>query len=363
MHTIYSDGTGTFDDLIRAASQEGLDFVFVTDHNLLVRDKEEGYRKRVLTLVGEEVHDEGRNPPGNHLLCLGVHHEVANHAPDPQELIDAVNAQGALAFLAHPIEEFTSLLPDHYDWYDWDVTNYHGVELWNYMSNFRGHATSKWKALALGFFPHWFTIGPLPAMLKKWDELTQQRPVVAIGGTDVHAQTYNLGLIRRRFLPYDHCARALNTHILTTEAFRGPLNPDRIDPQDETIMHDRQLVLDALAAGHCWVGYDLVHPTRGFRFAAWQAPSTQVPTPDDEPQAIMGDSLPRPSDGHVTHFSVQTPASGQIRLLHNGRVVAQADGTSLTHASPEPGVYRVEVWKRRWLKHRGWIFSNPIYVR
>ena len=362
MHTVYSDGTATFDELVRAAAGAGLDYVYVTDHNILVRDDEEGYRRGVLTLVGEEVNDEDREPPGNHLLCLGVEEDVTPFASDPQALIDAVNRQGGLPFLAHPFEEFTQRYPDHYDWYDWDVTGYRGVELWNYMARFRGYTTSTLNTVLMALFPHWFTTGPLPAMLEKWDELTQERPVVAIGGTDVHGKVYQLGPIRRRFLPYSHCARALNTHILTPRPFQGPPREDRIDPEDPVVRHDRELVLEALAAGHCWVGYDLVHSSRGFRFSAWQGPERQLPRPSDPPHAIQGDSLPRPEEGQVTHFLVQAPAQGVIRLLRNGRLVAASHGQTLAHASPEPGVYRVEVWKRRWLKPRGWIFSNPIYV-
>ncbi len=352
MHTTHSDGVATFDELVEAAAGVGLDYVYVTDHNVLVRDQEEGYRNGVLTLVGQEVHDEDRDPPGSHLLCLGVQEDLTHLAKDPQALIDGVRAQGGLPFLAHPIEEYTDLIPDHYDWLDWDVTGYVGVELWNYMSRFRGYATSKWRALLLGFFPHYFTTGPLTAMLAKWDALTLERPVVALGGTDVHGKVYRLGIIRRRFLPYDHCARALNTHILTREPFQGPGGAPRLPWSDPRVAHDRALVLEALASGHCWIGYDLVAPTRGFRFWAEQ---------EGGKQAIMGDTL-QATDGAVT-FHVTVPDTGEIRLIRNGRVVSVSQGRELRRLELEPGVYRVEVWKERWGAPRGWIFSNPIYVR
>src|SRR5262245_436261 len=102
MHTRYSDGTGTFDDVVAAAQMARLDFVYVTDHNVLVRNQEEGYRRGVLTMVGQEVHDEDLIPGRNHLLCLGVTEDVTPHARQPQGLIDTVRAQNALTFLAHP---------------------------------------------------------------------------------------------------------------------------------------------------------------------------------------------------------------------------------------------------------------------
>lgn len=352
MHTTHSDGAGTFDDLIGGAARAGIDFVFVTDHNVLVRESEEGYRRGVLTLVGQEVHDEQRDVPGNHLLCLGVEEDVSHLAQDPQALIDAVRQQDALAFLAHPIEEFTDLLPSHYPWHSWEVKGFHGVELWNYLSSFRGFATNVPQALALGFFPHRFTTGPLPAMLKKWDELTQQRPVVALGGTDVHAGTYNYGPIHRCFLPYDYCARALNTHILTETAFRGPPDSGRTDFLHPHVQHDRQLLLNALGQGHCWIGYDLAGPTNGFRFWAEIA---------DGSTALMGDSVEL-APGQSLRLHIESPARAKVRLLRNGRPIAQGHTDRLSYDVRDVGVYRVEVWKERWGRPRGWIFSNPVYV-
>jgi hypothetical protein len=77
----------------------------------------------------------------------------------------------------------------------------------------------------------------------------------------------------------------------------------------------------------------------------------------------MGDTLEAPPGGKAIYFRVDAPAEAEIRLLRNGRVVAQRRAAVLEYTSAESGVYRVEVWRRRWGRPRGWIFSNPIYVR
>ena len=361
MHTTHSDGVGTFAQVVDAAHQAQVDFIFVTDHNVLVREQEEGYRRGVLTLVGEEAHDDDRVPQRNHLLCLGITQDVASYARDPQVLINSVREQGALTFLAHPFEEVTIKATLHWGWENWEANDYTGVELWNYMSAFRGFTTSTLRSLLMGYFPHYFLRGPLPVMLRKWDELTQTRAVVAIGGSDVHAHTYQIGPFRRIFLPYAHCCRALNTHILTPTPFLGSPSQD-VDLHHEAVQHDRALLLTALQQGHCWTGYDLVAPSRGFRFAAWQAAQADSPFASP-PHAHMGDTLAAATRDNVTHFRVITPQAGEIRLLRNGQVVRQQRGQELIYSSDQPGVYRVEVWKRRWGAPRGWIFSNPIYVR
>lgn len=346
MHTTYSDGAGSFDELIRAAAKVGLDFVYVTDHNVLVRDKEEGLRHGVLTLVGQEVDDLNRVPRRNHLLCLGIETDVNAYAADPQALIDAVMAQPqGLTFLAHPIDEISPLFQDRYDWVSWEVTGYTGIELWNYMAHFKSHTTSRPQAVLTGYFPHLFTLGPLPATLALWDNLCRTRPVVALGGTDVHAKRIRVGIFSRIFLPYAHCARALNTHLLL---------PHPLQKEETSVGQDRAALLAALGAGHCWLGYDLAGDSTGFRFAAY-------PSGQDEPVAIMGDTLP-PANTPL-HLRAETPAPAQIRLLRDGQLIAQTHGTRLDHESSQGGVYRIEVWKKRWGKLRGWIFSNPIYVR
>ncbi len=370
MHTTHSDGFGDFEDLVDGAAKGGLDFVYVTDHNVLVREQEEGYRNGVLTLVGQEVHDTQREPSGNHLLCLGVESDVSSHASDPQQLIAAVNQQNGLTFLAHPIEETTELFSTCYPWQSWEVSDYHGVELWNYLSGFRGFTTSYLKAALVGFFPRFFPVGPLPAMLAKWDELTQNRPVVAIGGTDVHAIKYSLGPISRRFLTYEDSAKALNTHVLTNTPLLGAPENGTHDYRDPNTRRDRDIVLDALRRGHCWLGYDLVGSTQRFRFwAEYEGNgSGQV---DDSPgapsadgtggTAVMGDSI-NLAEGSTLNLRVQSPEVADIRILRNGRVITQGHAKTIAYQVRDEGVYRVEVWKQRWGKPRGWIFSNPIYV-
>lgn len=369
MHTTHSDGFGSFDDLVDGALSGGLDFVFVTDHNVLVREEEEGYRQGILTLVGQEVHDPDRQPSGNHLLCLGVETDVSDRASDPQELIGAVNDQNALAFLAHPIENTTDLFPNSYPWHNWEVTGYQGVELWNYLSGFRGFTTSYIKTVLVAFFPHLFTVGPLPAMLQKWDELTQKRPVVALGGTDVHSVKYRLGPVSRRFMTYEECAKGVNTHVLTESPLLGPASEGPAGWTDPNTLRDRSVVLDALRQGHCWIGYDLAGPTRGFRFWAETEEVEPLNAADQEGSenqtseiAVMGDTVSL-SDSQTLNLYISSPETAEIRLLRNGRIVAQGHASSMNYQVRDAGVYRVEIWKHRWGKLRGWIFSNPIYVQ
>lgn len=339
IHTPYSDGEALHAEVARAASEAKIDFVIVTDHNVWV-DGVEGYYGNVLLLVGEELHDVRRQPQANHLLAYHAEDELAPYASDPQGLIDAVNQHGGFSYLAHPYEYSSPAAPElePIPWVAWDVTGYTGIEIWNYMSEFKGLLRNKLAALYYAHFPSRGIRGPYKETLRRWDELLSQgMQIAAIGGADVHGKEYSLGPFHRVLFPYAYLFRCVNTHILTQRPLNGQLE------------HDKELVYDALRAGRTWVGYDLPASTRGFRFQARSGFN----------EAIMGEELVRTG---ATKVIVQTPASADIRLMCNGQVAARAEGKYLEHITALPGVYRVEAYRRYRLGRRGWIFSSPIYV-
>ncbi len=338
MHSRASDGAGEVADLVAAARRAGLHFIILTDHNYLIDQGEEGWRDGVLTLIDIEVNDRHQQPEQNHCLTLGVHDDVTPYAADPQALIDVVRQRGGLTFLAHPIDKASPFLPDTYPWTIWDIEGFTGIELWNYMSEFRPYATNKFKGLLISLWPQFFTTGPFPEMLAKWDELLLQQPTVAIGGSDAHARIYQLGPIRRRVFPYEVCFTAVNTHILSTEPMHGEYE------------HDRRLVYDALREGRCWVGYDRLHATDDFRFVARCAGDV----------ATMGQTLQMQS---TVTFEASLPAPARLRLIRVGEgVVAETRNARLSYVTDKPGIYRLEAWKWGWGKMRGWIFANPIFL-
>ena len=82
MHTHYSDGLVRIKDIATAAMKVGIDAVIVTDHNVWV-DGPAGYLKvedALLLMVGEEIHDQSRQPQKNHLLVFGANRELATYA-------------------------------------------------------------------------------------------------------------------------------------------------------------------------------------------------------------------------------------------------------------------------------------------
>ncbi len=344
VHTPYSDGTLYHREVAEAALRAGLDFLVFTDHNVLVKGVEGWHEKdgkQVLVLTGEEVHDASRQPQKSHLLVYGAAREMAGFAADPQKLIDEVREAGGLAFLAHPYDPPLMMIGDtDLSWVDWQVEGFHGLEIWNFMTGFKAAITSRLTAVRYAYNPDLAIDGPLPQALKQWDHLLAiGRQVVAIGNADAHGQTYRMWGLERTVFPYEFLFRAVNTHLLADRSFIGEQEADR------------ELVLGTLSKGHVFVGYDLLASTRGFRFSgqgSWGA-------------GIMGDTFP--VRGGVT-LQISAPRRATLRLLRDGVEVGKWENreNALFNAT-QPGAYRAEAYLFYKKKMRGWIYSNPIYVR
>jgi hypothetical protein len=340
VHTPYSDGTALHAEVAQAAAEAGLDFVIVTDHNVWV-DGVEGYYNDVLLLVGEELHDVRCDSQANHLLAFNAERELAPLADDVERAIQGTLESGGFCYLAHPFERSSPIdsALDAIAWNRWDVDGYAGIEVWNYMSEFKGLLRNRLWALLYAHYPDIGIRGPYRATLKKWDELlTDGRRIAAIGGADAHGETYSLGPLSRVVFPYQYLFRCVNTHLLTDFPLNGELD------------HDKALIYEALRKGRTWVGYDLPASTSGFRFRARSVMN----------EALVGGELVRTG---ATTFEVEVPRSADIRLVCDGEIAARRRGRTLSYTTARPGVYRVEVYLRYRLAGRGWIFSSPIYVR
>lgn len=344
MHTHYSDGTGSHQDIADAALKAGLDAVIVTDHNLLALDHERYYARgdqKVLLLVGEEIHDQNRVPEKNHLLVFGVEKELAGKAENTNQLIKHIQQAGGLSFLAHPIDPAAPLFNEaDYSWEDWDVSGYTGIELWNALSEFKTRLNSKAEAIFYAYLPKRVARGPIPETIKIWDRLTAAgNKVVAIGGSDAHALSASLGPLKRTLFPYLFHFRGVNTHLILPSPLSGEVNLDK------------KLILEAMREGHVFIGYDLPYPTRGFQFKG----------SGTNQSVIMGDEIPLRKG--VT-IQISLPLKTECVLIKDGSAVKTwQNRQTCSHAVTQPGVYRVEVYIHYKGLRRGWIFSNPIYIR
>jgi len=344
VHSTLSDGHGTHDQIAAAAVQAGLDFVVVTDHNQRP-DGLDGYRfvgeQRLLMLIGEEVHDPKRTPEKSHLLVYETRREMAGFGKNPQDLIEQTGSHGGLSFLAHPFDcAAPRFKQGDLSWDDWQVEGYTGLELWNFMVDYKCRLRSLPEAVFYSYLPSRIARGAHRRALALWDSLLNSgKRVVAIGNSDAHALPARLGPLRRTLFPYAWLFRAVNTHVLCEQALSG-------EPEQ-----DRASLFNAIRHGRCFIGYDLPADTRGFMFSGHS----------DQGTAIMGEAL---TFGLGATLQVRSPIPAKIRILRAGSLLREwpvAQHAVLTIS--EPGPYRVEVQLPSGSRFRPWIYSNPIFAQ
>ncbi len=332
VHSRFSDGTKTIPEIISLARKAGVDVLVMTDHRTLQGKREgfEGWHEDVLVLFGEEIND---NDEKNHYLGLGYDEEVPGNL-GPKGYVAEVRKRGGFGFLAHPQER--GIIHPKFHAYPWtanDVEGYDGIEIWNWMSAFKGSVrmgNALWRLL----FPHTGVRAPDPKVLEMWDRANKQRKVVAIGGMDAHALGYRFLGIRFTVFPYELVLRTLRTQVLLP----GPLVKEGVE--------DREAVFTALREGRCYVANIAFGDPRGFSFKAESGGQT----------AGIGEEIKLVGEAVLT---VESPGGTDIKMVRNGELVAQGLARSLEFRAHRPGVYRVEVWD----KDKGWIFTNPIWIR
>jgi len=338
VHTTYSDGTKSVEGVAREAARAGLDFVMLSDHGTLAPlvDGKEGYHDGVLMLVGMEVGEAH-----NHYLAWRVDKVVPDDPEKPQRVIDGVRDQGGIGFIAHPHEKGCKYgYKGHaFTWEDWGATGYTGICVWNFTSQWKEPVTNPAKAVYYYLYRRGAVRTPEPATMAAWDAELKGRKVVAIGGTDAHAFKFGFGPVKPRIFPYRYLFRTINTHIISETPFSGDA------------AHDKEVVYSAIERGRCFVGYDLLGDTRGFRFTASSGGE----------RAVMGGDIPFTKG---MKLEVALPGQAFVRVIKDGVVWAEGKGAGLGFEPDSPGVYRVEAYRRGLLGGRwAWIISNPVYVR
>jgi hypothetical protein len=338
IHTTLSDGTGTHAEVARAARRAGLDWLIITDHNAMALT-EQAWRDGVLLLVGQELHDPAQ-PLRNHLLVFGADRDLAASASDLGVAMAQAHAAGGQCFVAHPYEHSGAFTDEpEINWERWDLVGQaQGIELWNYMSEFKARLPNALAAMLLALWPKLGIRGPFSETLAKWDELLAQGPCVGLGGSDAHAGEYSLGPVRRRLFSYEHLFRAVNTHALVEGEWAGESAADGAR------------VLAALAAGRCYVAYDALRDAAGFGF--------ELRTLAGITCHMGGAALSQPG----AQFVVRAPARARLELLRDGKPIAAMPGRELVHRVTQPGVYRAVASRRYAGRWRTWIIANPIRV-
>ena len=325
IHTNRSDGTGSVDDVLRAAAAAGLKFAIVTDHGDGTRAPDlPDYRHGVLYIDGVEI-----STSDGHLLALGLPKAAYPLAGEGRDVVEDVHRLGGIAIAAHPGSEKPDLR-----WTDWNAP-IDGLEWLN--------ADSEWRderplTLARALLTYPFRPPQALALLldrpepviRQWDALAQQRRVVGLAAVDAHARVG----VRSFGEPYDSTG-SLHFPSYTNSFREFSITLPAVRPTGDAAA-DARSVLDAIHQGAFYATVD-----------ALAAP------------AVLG---MREESGRIS-VDTQAPDDARITLFRNGVAVATAQGARLQHDA-DAAVYRVEVTLPDSPGNPPvpWIMSNPIYV-
>ena len=181
VHTDRSDGASDKPTIAAAAARAGLEFIIFTDHGDGTSPGDPpAYLSGVLCIDGVEI-----STNGGHYVALGMTPSPYPLGGDPSAVVEDVRRLGGFGIVAHPDSPKASLA-----WTDWDAP-IDGLEWLNADSEWRDESRA---ALAHVLLSYPFRPGPAlasmfdrpRATLKRWDDVSRYRRVVALAGHDAH---------------------------------------------------------------------------------------------------------------------------------------------------------------------------------
>ena len=339
---------GTFQEILAGATANQLHFVVMTEH------VESQFDTSAMTLKGERSGvlfingNEAVSKQGDRLLSIpGDVSLTPLLALSTADLAANSRARSALSIIAYP-DEFRS----------WGE-KVDGIEVYNVYTNARRINP------IIAFFDTVWSHRSYPDLLfanylqrpnnglKRWDEMLAKGRAVALAGNDSHS---NVGislndasgkqLAGLKLDPYETSFGLVRVHVLLP----AYLEPSTLTPPSL----DEANLLQAIRAGHCFIGFDLLGDTTNFRFEVSDSGGVK----------IQGDEVSLQND---THLKVQLPASSRLVLYRNGSDLLDETGVKEKEiAVVEAGIYRVEVYLPQLGKpfsEQPWIISNPIYIK
>jgi len=340
-HSSYSfDGRASVEEIIKAAGENGIDFLMLTDHSTLGARRAglEGWNGGILLVVGQEV-----SPRFNHYLAFGIDEELIvdenDTASKPQGWIDRVKMLGGIGFIAHPDHEGTEKFHvKHFPWRDWSVSGYTGMGVWDFMTDWQSTLKNLPGALIAYLFPSYVLKGPRNITLKRWDYLNKEGRVAGIGELDNHDTPRKILGMTVGVFPFKRAFRFIRTHLLLDNPLKGEAEGD-IDT-----------LLKALKNGRAYIAMEYFRAAKGFSLSL----------SDENGEVTMGDEFSLKGEALL---GVKAPEKGKIRIIRDGGLFAETIDKDITCKISRKGVYRAEVYLKVRGKYRPWIFSNPVYVR
>lgn len=350
--TKYSQGSGSPSQIISAASQANISFIFFTDLNDFDGLHEvTGYSQGVLVLPGKKISyldshllfysDESLK----HLSSLGSSTALATDLLQRKHY----DPQDPLLVLAHPYKK-------GFQWEGDFSQGLNGIEVMNLRHMWQQVWLKKKASFVWSLFLYVFNpkvallrlINEPQKELQLWDQMNMDHKTIGVLGNHSMAKIFNLGFFSFEFPTYEQSFQFASNHILLESELTGILS------------RDRKKVYQALQKGNFYFSIDSLAEPKGF--AAYMQ--------DNNGTYLMGENIKLTKS---LKLNVDLPSIEglpyEIRIYRNGVELKTAKSLHTSLEITEPGNYRVYARLRlqfpipgelRWVP---WIYTNNFYVR
>lgn len=346
VHSKKSSGSGKVQDIIAAASEAELDFLFFNESDPVGRKQPRPIKfGNVHVFYGSEL-----NYRGSKFLHTSTDENfVFSSNSDIQLFISNHLETGGEDFLvlAHPDKSDR-------EWTDERPPNFiSGLEVLNLREAWK----KSWEEHTLSFIGSliFYPFNPSLFFLdiysdeslstKLWDRWSEYEDVHGFLGSDVTSKFRITKGMHINFPSYKNIFLMAQNHVLLTEELLGFGNHEKI--------------FKALKKGQSYFSIDILGDPKGFSFWGSTKKGKMV---------LMGESV---NFAQVKNLNVKIPQTREelkVLLYHNGDVV-RTESKSFQFTPKEKGSYRVEIRvnpRFPLMRHQEWIpwiFSNPIFIK
>lgn len=338
VHSLYSDGLGSVEDITNAAENSGLDFVILTDHGVpnINCVKSTKFYNNVLLIGGSEF-----SLDAGHMSSAGFKLRNYKFPLEPQETIDEVNSDNGFTFTAHP---FDGRIP----WTDWNIKNFTGIEILNSYS-----CAKKIGFLGLFSFPLEYLVNKEYSLLEtlyypeknilKWDEFNRKGRYMGIFALDAHSKLPITKKIVLKFPSYSTMFKIFNIYVKTTV-------PVSTDPKLASLQ-----IVRSIKSGHFFNVIEALSSANGFE--------TYFKS-DDNRKINTGDR----SNAYIGNIHILLPFKFRTDILirRDGKIIKRIKKNiknELKIRINNPGVYRSEIFISDSSYNKlPWIITNPFFL-
>lgn len=329
VHTTFSDGTEDINSITKKAKKAGLDWIIVTDHNVMkVKD---GVYNGILVICAEEITPQA----ANHYLAFRTDCEIK---PDekPEVNADAVRFHGGFGFQAHPDESSerkNNVKP--LKWTNKKITG-DGIEIWNRFSDWADELDeSSFFTLAYGYlFRENLIKGPKKETLRYWDAVNNEVDYIypALGGVDAHALKIKRFGITVTIFPYSYFFNTVTNILCLKDELKG------------SVAERKKTILNAVENGNNII----IDRKRCAHIPEIYIKNTRI-------TAMPGEKITKDNN---TVLHINSKKKCEIKIFQNGALIFETKSKTAEYKITEKGKYRTELS----INGRPWVFSNPVKV-